>query len=229
MFRKILISLACAGAASAASASEIRIDHPVVDGVPVDWCRAWGRGCGWPGAHAFCRDRGYERALSFEVFNPGRTYLMNGDSFCTGATCTAFQSVTCKMMAGQASTTPPPPAPPPDPARPARVRFDYPRHEGVPADWCSIRGADCGWGGANKFCQFRGFDRAVDWSRYHPGATRVAGDNANCTGPRCTALRHVVCEHQNTIEPPPGLPQSAPPSHGPTHPPPYGPPGTYQD
>ena len=64
-------------------------------------------GCGWPGAHAFCRDRGYERALGFEVFNPGRTYLMSGDTFCNGPTCTAFQSVTCKMAAGQASTLPP--------------------------------------------------------------------------------------------------------------------------
>jgi hypothetical protein len=230
----MLIALAGAAgvaAASAAAASELRIDHPVVDGVPVDWCRAWGQGCGWPGAHAFCRDRGYERALAFEVFNPGRTYLMSGDTFCSGPTCTAFQSVTCKMTAGQASTLPPaPPATAPDLARPQRVRFDYPRHEGVPADWCSIRGTDCGWGGAHKFCQFRGFDRAVDWSPYKPGATRVAGDSANCAGPRCTALRHVVCEHQTTIEPPPGPtgPAYTPPGP-PTYPPPDSPPGQYQD
>jgi hypothetical protein len=214
VFRKILAILALTLAAwtSAAAANEIRIDHPVVDGVPVDWCRAFGQGCGWQGAHAFCRDRGYERALRYEVFNPGRTYLMSGDSFCTGPTCTAFQSVTCRMAVGHASTMPPPPAPTPDAARPARVRFDHPRNDGVPADWCSGRGTDCGWGGANKFCAVRGFDRAVDFSTYAPGVTRVAGDTANCTGPRCKALRHVVCERQATVEPPPG-PESAPPGY----------------
>ena len=213
------------------AANEIRIDNPLVDGVPVDWCRSWGQGCGWPGAHAFCRDRGYERALRYDVFTPGRTYLMSGDTYCTGPTCTAFQSVTCKMAARHAATAPPPmpPVTSSDPARPARVRFDHPRNEGAPADWCSLRGADCGWGGANKFCEFRGYDRAVVWSAYKPGATRVAGDTVRCTGPRCTGLRHVVCERQATVEPPPG-PAQGPPGYGPpTHPPPYGPPGAADD
>lgn len=235
MFRKILCVLALALSAasawtSAAAASEIRIDHPVVDGVPIDWCRGWGQGCGWQGAHAFCRDRGYERALRYEVFQPGRTYLMSGDTFCTGPTCTAFESVTCKIALRQASTIPPPPpATAPEVARPGRVRFDHPRNEGMPADWCSIRGTDCGWGGANKFCEFRGFDRAVDFSTYAPGATRVAGDTANCTGPRCKALRHVVCERQATVEPPPGPETRTPQYAPPTAPPPYGPRGPDDD
>ena len=238
VFRKTLPALALAlgifALAPRAAADEIRIDNPAVDGVPVDWCRAWGQGCGWPSAHTFCRDRGFERALRYEIFNPGRTYLMSGDNFCTGSTCTAFQSVTCKT--GQAAAATAPTRTAPDPVRPARVRFDHPRNEGVPADWCSIRGADCGWGGAHKFCEFRGFDRAVDWSPYKPGATRVAGDTYKCTGVGCTALRHVVCERQATVEPPPG-PSSGPPGYGPSiapngppaSSPPYGPPGSYDD
>lgn len=230
MFRKLFAALAVAltaafAAASHAAANEIRIDGPVVDGVPVDWCRAWGRDCGWQGAHAFCRDRGYVRALSYEVFQPGRTYLVNGDTFCTGPTCTAFQSVTCKMTPSRAAAAPPPA---PEHARAARVRFDHPRNDGVPADACSIRNADCGWGGANKFCEFRGFDRAVDFSTYAPGTTRVAGDTANCTGPRCKALRHVVCERQNTVEPPPG-PETRAPYYGPSQAPPPYPPYNSQD
>jgi len=229
VFRKTLPALALAlgvcAVAPRAAAEEIRIDNPAVDGVPVDWCRAWGQGCGWQGAHAFCRDRGFERALRYEIFNPGRTYLMSGDSFCSGPTCTAFQSITCKIGAAAASApTPGRPRTLPDPVRPARVRFDHPRNDGVPADWCSVRGADCGWGGAHKFCEFRGFDRAVDWSPYKPGATRVAGDTANCTGARCTGLRHVICENQATVEPPPG-PSSAAPGYAPPPPgAPYGPP-----
>ena len=235
LFRKVLSAAALAtgvALANGAAADEIRIDNPAVDGVPVDWCRSWGRGCGWPGAHAFCRDRGYERALRFEIFQPGRTYLMSGDSTCNGPTCTAFQSVVCKMAPGQ-DAEPPPPAPPTavrEPVRPGRVRFDHPRHEGVPADWCSERGSDCGWGGAHKFCEFRGFDRAVAWSAYNPGTTRVASSRATCNGPRCTGLRHVICENQANAEPPPGPPSSGPgyaPPGPPTYPPPYGPPGSY--
>ena len=237
MFRKTLsliaLALGMGALAPRAAANEIRIDNPAVDGVPIDWCRAWGQGCGWTGAHAFCRDRGYARALRYEIFNPGRTYLVSGDSFCTGPTCTAFQSVTCKMAETAAAMPPASPAQ----GRPARVRFDHPRNDGVPADWCSLRGADCGWGGANKFCEFRGFDRAVDWSHYKPGATRVAGDTVTCRGQGCTGLRHVICERQATVEPPPGPPSRSPdygpspngPPGPPTYPPPYGPPGSQDE
>lgn len=222
MFRRILRALAVAGLvapASLSAADEIRIDNPLVDGVPVDWCRNWGQGCGWAGAHAFCRERGFERALQYEIFHPGRTYIVGGDTFCTGATCTALQSVTCKMMPGQAAALRPP-APPPDAARPARMRFDHPRNEGTPADWCSVRGLDCGWGGAHKFCESRGYDRAIDWSTYRPGSTKVLGEAVPCHGPGCVGLRHVVCERQATVEPPPGPDGAAPgrPSPG------YGPP-----
>ena len=137
-----------------------------------------------------------------------------GDNFCSGPTCTAFLSVTCKMLAGQAEMEPPPAGAPPaaaPPVRPARVRFDHPRNAGMPADWCSFRGLDCGWGGANKFCATRGFDRAVDFSTYRPGVTAVAGTSARCQGPHCVGLRHVVCEHQAAAAAP-----SAPPEYSST-------------
>jgi hypothetical protein len=224
MLRNILRAAALAVGAAAgppAAAGEIRIDQPLVDGVPVDWCRSWGQGCGWPGAHAFCRDRGYEGALQYEIFKPGRTYIVNDDAFCTSPGCTAFLSVTCKMAPGQSAQNRAPMAPA-DPARPARVRFDHPRNEGAPADWCSVRGLDCGWGGAHKFCEYRGFDRAIGWSSYRPGLTKVLGESAPCRGPGCVALRHVVCERQATIEPPPGETSRYAPPPG------YGPPGAYE-
>src|ERR1043165_2038472 len=98
MFRKIsrALALAALAGAIAPAAADIRIDNPTADGVPIDWCTRWGQNCGWQGAHAFCRDRGFERALSYDVFQPGRTYISGADQFCSGPTCTAFQSVTCK-------------------------------------------------------------------------------------------------------------------------------------
>jgi hypothetical protein len=210
--------LAAATAGGPAAADEIRIDRPMVDGVPVDWCRSFGQGCGWDGAHAFCHDRGYERALRFQIFAPGRTYLTGADAFCTGPTCTAFLSVTCKMAPGQSADLAPP-TDPADAARPARVRFDHPRNDGIPADWCSFRGLDCGWGGAHKFCEARGFDRAIDWSSYRPGATRVVGEAAPCRGPTCVGLRHVVCDRHLAAREPehetPAPPMDSPHGHGP--------------
>jgi hypothetical protein len=206
--------LAALGVASpnSATADEIRIDNPVVDGVPIDWCQSWGQRCGWLGAHAFCRDRGYQHAVRYETFTPGRTYIAGDDTFCSGPTCTAFLSVTCLIGTPQRDAAPPTSAP-------RRVRFDYPRNDGAPADWCSLRGEDCGWGGANKFCEYRGFDRAIDFSTYRPGFTAVLDDPTRCQGPHCTGLRHVVCERSAQVEPPPGPYSSAP------QPPRYPPPG----
>lgn len=96
---------------------DIRIDRPVVDGAPIDWCQSWGRGCGWAGAHAFCQERGYPRATHFELYNPGRTFIVDGNEFCTGAACTAFLSVTCMMAQPApppAAAVPPPYIPPPE-------------------------------------------------------------------------------------------------------------------
>ncbi len=117
--RSVAMALAsCALAVSTparAQLGDIRIDHPVVDGAPIDWCQSWGRGCGWAGAHAFCQERGYPRATHFELYNPGRSFIVGGNEFCTGPACTAFLSVTC-MMAKPADPSAVPPlaaVPPP--------------------------------------------------------------------------------------------------------------------
>ncbi len=90
---------------------DIRIDQPLVDGVPIDWCQSWGRGCGWSGAHAFCQERGYPRATHFEIYNPGRTFIVGGNEFCTGRSCTGFLSVTCMIAQPAAPAPSAPPAP----------------------------------------------------------------------------------------------------------------------
>jgi hypothetical protein len=204
--------------------SDIRIDRPTVDGVPIDWCARWGRECGWAGADAFCRERGYARAIEYEAFNPGRTFLPNGNEFCTGASCTGFASVTCREARTASPPTsretapghPPPPAlhDAPHPALPAprvpvrsaippavppehppsRARFDYPREAGHPIDWCRHWGSGCGWAGAAQFCRRRGYQRAVDWSIYRSTSSAVLGAQTLCEGDGCQAFRHVVCD-----------------------------------
>jgi hypothetical protein len=187
----VAILLAAAGFAweepARAATGDVRIDHPTVDGALIDWCVTWGRGCGWDGAHAFCRERGYDHATHFEIARPGRTFLPNGNRFCTGPDCAGFTTVICRPVA---VANPPPPPPPPAP----RARFDLPQHHGRPVDWCSQWGQDCGWGGANYFCQTQGYRRAIDWSVHKTGISVVLSESTRCRGPGCTAFRHVVCE-----------------------------------
>src|SRR5262245_60399327 len=120
------LSLASIAAAitGSAVAGEIHIAYPTVDGVPLDWCSNGAQSCGWPSAHDFCRVRGFERALHFEVFDSGRTYIAAGDRFCAGPSCTAFKSVICKTAASEAA-----PLAPPTALGTTQVRFDYPRND----------------------------------------------------------------------------------------------------
>jgi hypothetical protein len=61
----------------------------------IDWCVFWARDCGWGGAHQFCRSNGFDHALTFDVFRPGRTYVIGSNKYCVGETCTGFRFVTC--------------------------------------------------------------------------------------------------------------------------------------
>lgn len=194
----ILFAIAAATGFSASARAEtgdVRINNPTVEGALIDWCVTMGQGCGWHGAHAFCRERGYDRALHFEFVRPGRTFLPNGNEFCTGPECTGFTTVICRPVAA-ANPPPPPPAPP------VRARFDGPRHHGRPVDWCGEPGRDCGWGGAHYFCQVQGYRRAIDWAVHKTGISIVLSDSMTCRGPGCTAFSHIVCD--GGIAPPAG-------------------------
>ena len=72
-----------------------RFEYPLVHGANVDWCAQWAQGCGWPGAHQFCRMRGFAHATGYATFQPGRTYVVGSDQFCNGSVCKAFRYVAC--------------------------------------------------------------------------------------------------------------------------------------
>ena len=103
----------------------VRYDNPAVNGILVDHCVSWGTNCGNGGADQFCRLQGQGSALSFQVSNPGRTYVLGDRRVCEGGNCVGFTQVVC---AGAGQVAPPPPLiyppvnpPPPPPGPPPAV------------------------------------------------------------------------------------------------------------
>jgi hypothetical protein len=72
-----------------------RFEFPRSHGASVDWCAVWANGCGWEGAHQFCRRRGFARATGWDVFQPGHTYVIGDGRYCNGDFCKGFRDVTC--------------------------------------------------------------------------------------------------------------------------------------
>ncbi len=69
--------------------------YPRSHGAIVDWCAVWAHDCGWASATQFCQSRGFERALHWEIFHPGHTYVIGSDQYCNGDACKGFSFVRC--------------------------------------------------------------------------------------------------------------------------------------
>lgn len=73
-----------------------RFSYPRMNGAIVDWCTSWASNCGWGGAHQLCRQYGFARAMSWNVYQPGRTWVIGSNQFCNGGACRGFSQVTCR-------------------------------------------------------------------------------------------------------------------------------------
>lgn len=73
-----------------------RINYPMLNGAAVDRCTHWATNCGWGGANMLCRMRGYQRAVNFSTYNPGRTWIVGNRRYCYGPQCSGFSQVTCR-------------------------------------------------------------------------------------------------------------------------------------
>jgi len=69
--------------------------NPTANGAPVDWCATYANNCGAGGAAQFCQQHGFSTALSWQTFNPGRTFVLGSNQFCNGSFCTGFSFVRC--------------------------------------------------------------------------------------------------------------------------------------
>jgi hypothetical protein len=164
-----------------------RFDFPRVNGIPVDRCAVWGERCGQGGADQFCATKGFSRAAYFETYRPGRTWVIGSRRTCEGGECEALRTVTCS---GDSDGTLPPPGFFPPINRP--TRFERPMMRGASVDACASWAERCQRGGADLFCQQKGFTGAVNWQHMPSNRTYVIGSNRFCNE-SCTALRYVDC------------------------------------
>jgi len=72
---------------------------PRIGGLRLDWCKYWARQCGRPAADAYCRRRGYRRAVSWGMaVDIGRwtdTRVIGTGQVCRGNFCDGFRYITC--------------------------------------------------------------------------------------------------------------------------------------
>jgi len=145
--------------------------------------------------------------LTWQTFNPGRTFVLGSNEFCNGSFCTGFSFVRCgggyasapggvaaPSTAGAAPLTPSttPPAGGTGPYLPGSG-FPNPMANGAPVDWCATYATNCGAGGVTRFCQQHGFATGLSWQTFQPGRTFVLGSNQFCNGSFCTGFSFVRC------------------------------------
>jgi hypothetical protein len=78
-------------------AADVVIDNPQVGGYGLDYCREWGKDCGWAAAHAFCQSKGYKEAATFKWAKDNqKTRIINGGQVCDAAFCDRITQLLAK-------------------------------------------------------------------------------------------------------------------------------------
>ena len=77
-------------------AEDRRFNYPRINGIIVDHCVTWATNCGRGGANQYCRRRGFNRAISWSRYKPGRTWVIGSRQVCNGSFCVGFRQVTCQ-------------------------------------------------------------------------------------------------------------------------------------
>ncbi|MBE9571487.1 MAG: hypothetical protein IMF11_12730 [Proteobacteria bacterium] len=74
--------------------------YPKYKGYRLDWCLNWGTECGEPAASAWCRSKGYDRAIKWaidkDIGKTSPTCVFNTGQVCRDEFCDGFLYITCK-------------------------------------------------------------------------------------------------------------------------------------
>ncbi len=78
----------------------------------------------------------------------------------------------------------------------ANVRtFNNPTVDGYPLDFCVLWSKVCGKPAADRYCQARGYDRAVGFRKApNVGLTKLSGSGQVCRAPFCSSFAYISCE-----------------------------------
>jgi len=168
----ILTTALCA--ATPVSAAEARYNHPKVSGYALDYCEKWGKACGRPAADAYCRSKGYRRALRYRVKqNAPPTRVISGGQVCSAPGCDRIDWVACD----------------------ADGVFKNPTVSKYALDLCQQWGKGCGKPAADAFCRSRGYRESVDFAVHSDNPpTRIIGTGQICNQPSCDRIVLVTCK-----------------------------------
>jgi hypothetical protein len=170
----LMLAAASFSASQPASAAEARYNNPKVKGYALDYCRRWGQDCGKPAADAYCRSKGYRRALRYRVKqNAPPTRVFSSGKVCNAPGCDRIDWVACE----------------------ADGVFKNPKVKGYALDVCRQWGKDCGKPAADNFCRSRGYDGSVDFAvRPDTPPTRVISTGQICNKSFCDRIVLVTCK-----------------------------------
>lgn len=92
---------------STASAETKVFKYPKVKGYRLDWCLDWGKKCGEQAATAWCKRKGYKRAVNWklakDIGEHCTTYVMGNGKLCEYKFCDGFSHITCERPSDEAS------------------------------------------------------------------------------------------------------------------------------
>jgi hypothetical protein len=155
-------------------AAEAHYRNPKVFQIALDFCQQWGRNCGQPAADAYCRQKGYRRALAFNVkYDTPPTRIISSNQVCQAPGCDRIDYVVCE----------------------AEAVFTNPIYGQYPLDFCFHWGKNCGKPAADGFCRSKGYNWSVDFAvRPDFPPTRVIGTGQVCNQPYCDRIVLVTCK-----------------------------------
>jgi len=173
IFLPTLLALAILFLPTPASAAEARYKNPKVGKYALDYCKKWGKDCGRPAADAYCRKKGYRRALRYRVRKDRPpTRVISSGQVCKAPGCDRIDYVVCE----------------------AEGVFKNPKVGKYALDLCRQWGKGCGKPAADAFCRSKKFRRSVDFAvRQNRPPTRVIGTGQICKGPSCDRIVLVTC------------------------------------
>lgn len=78
----------------------VTFNNPMQGPNRLDWCYAWGTGCGAQAANAWCVSKGYAHATNFQIANDigavSPTRVMSTGAICDQGFCDGFAYITCE-------------------------------------------------------------------------------------------------------------------------------------